>query len=90
MKSITIGNDTMVDAIRIRAEPIISVGDIPTDKKVWVRTASKGWATIMQGVLVDVDISTIDEVIQNAATELEQNNPTLKFPYALILEPINE
>lgn len=85
MKDYSIGNDTDVSAIRVRAEPIISIGDLPRDN-VYVRTASNSYGEIKAGVLVDVAVNLIPSPIIEAAQFFERTNPSLKFPYALIVE----
>lgn len=85
MKDYSIGSDTDVSAIRVRAEPIISIGDLPRDG-VYVRTSSNSFGEIKAGVLIDVVATEVPTPIINAATHFETTNPSLKFPYALIVE----
>lgn len=90
MNTVTFGNDTGNGGVRVRAEPIISIGDLPRNSSnLWVRTAINGWGVIKEGVLVDVDISTVPKPIIDVAKTFEETNQALKFPYALFLEQVD-
>lgn len=90
MKTSTVGNDTGNGNLRIRAEPIISIGDLPRNSEdMWVRTASNGWAVIKEGNLVDVDVTTVPEPVIEVSKTFEEINLGLKFPYALFLEQVD-